>query len=190
MPHIERDAELHVFRAIGPGLLERGEHDVETPVRHAELRQQNVDGPGQLLRRRGAHLRQPSGFRTEACARLRFPRSQFREIEPRRVDQIQLCARRSSRFDDVVETRPIFLEESEQAVPVLPHLVETRRVEVDGGGVVVDAARELLERVEPGVEQLLHPRRRWVDALDGRERALSGSELRQHARVFRGEKLA
>src|SRR5205823_12966533 len=118
-----------------------------------------------------------------------FPRSQIRQIELRGINEIQLRARGTPRLHHIIERGAVFPEQSEESVAPLANFVEPRRVEIHTAGILPDAPRELLQRVESRIEQLLHPRGRSINALNGCERALCSTELTQDACIFSGQEL-
>jgi len=107
----------------------------------------------------------------------------------RRVDEIELRPRRSTSFDHVLQSGSVFLEQSEQLVTPGAHLFETIRVQLHRASVTLYAARQLLQRIKPGVEQLLHASGRRVDALDCGQRALCSPELSDYARFVTGQQI-
>ena len=63
--------------------------------------------------------------------------------------------------NDVGQRAAVLLGETEQQVAATPHVVETRRIEVDRRLVVLELARQRLDGVVRRVVRLLQPRRAW-----------------------------
>ena len=106
------------------------------------------------------------------------------KIERTAIDEIELGTRHTRRFGHRLERGPVLLRELEDQIAPALDLGQPRWIEVDAARVLVELARELLERVERAVVELLQPRERRIDALNRRERSLHVREARQHGAFF------
>ena len=176
MADVERDHELHVLRAARGDLLESLKLNDEPAVRHAELGEDLVHGLRQLRRGAGTLRGERAGGGAKRGGRLRLARDQASQVQAGGVEQIQLGLRFASGSDHVGERGSVLLCEPEQQVASRANRGESRRIEVDAGGIVRKLARQRFERVVAGVEAVLETRERGVESLQLLQRTLRAGE--------------
>src|SRR4051794_26844583 len=91
---------------------------------------------------------------------------QLAEIERTAVHEIELGTRHARSLRNLFERRTILLGETEDQIAPALHLFESRWVQIDAATIFVQLARELLERVERAVVELLEPLEGRVDTLN------------------------
>ena len=163
MADVERDPKLHILGAFRGRLVACRKRDRESPGGHSQRWQQRVCRFREFLRGGQSHLRQLLGFNGKAPTRIRFPRSEVREIELGGVDQVKLTPSCCPGRYDILQRRAIFFQETEQPIAPPANFFQACWVELDRSRVVFDVAGQLLQSVKSGVEKLLHASRRRID---------------------------
>ena len=173
---VERDSKLHVLHAALVALGLRLKSSGKLSTWHPEFGKQRVDGLRQLFRGSDAQRAQPRRLRSDLRAGGGFPRSKLRNVKARGIDQIELCPRFSSHLEYVVKRRSVFLDEVVEHAPPASQRREPVRIQIDRSGIIRHRSRQLIQRVEAGVEQLLEPGCRWIDSLNGAEQFVHRSQ--------------
>jgi hypothetical protein len=155
VPDVERHLELDVLRAVRTRLVARRERHAEASVGHAEVREHLFDRAGQALGRRLPHRGERGGRLDEPLPRMGLARVERLQVDAGRIDEIELLARLPAGLDHLGQPGPVLLAQPEDQIPAALHLGEAVGIELHGALVLDQLARQLLERVEAVVVELL-----------------------------------
>jgi len=116
VPHVERDAELNRFRAVGTDVARRHQCGDEVPVGHAEVGQDFVHGRADAFGRVGPRSGKGAGALPQGAIGVALALLERPEVEAGRIHEIQLGARGATGLDHFAERGSVFPREPVQEI--------------------------------------------------------------------------